>query len=309
MQALTAKLADRVADGVDGDVADRSIAYGRSLAAHMLAWSQSDGGADVQHLGFPETYALKPGPAHWVPTNTQGLQQTPLLPAWGSNRPFAMPKGTSCALSAPPAYSQDKASAFYREAMEVYDTTRALTPEQKAIARFWSDDPMLSPTPPGHWTSIALQILARDKADVNKSVDVLARLGIAVADAFIGCWQTKYEFDLLRPVTYIKRVIDPKWEPLLITPPFPEYPSGHSTQSGAAAAVLEAAFGKAFAFEDATHTADGIPARRFVSFAAAAQEAAVSRLYGGIHFRAAIARGLDQGRCVGQWAVKLTTLR
>jgi len=133
-------------------------------------------------------------------------------------------------------------------------------------------------------------------------------LGVAIADGFIGCWATKYEYDLIRPVSYIRAVIDPKWEPLLITPPFPEYPSGHSTQSGAAEVVLTAIFGADFAFQDATHEADGMGPRAFASFRAAAEEAALSRLYGGIHFRAAIDLGLDQGRCIGAHAVKLRTL-
>ena len=207
----------------------------------------------------------------------------------------------------PPAYSEDKGSVFYTEALEVHDVVKAITPEQRAIARFWSDDPMLSPTPPGHWISIALSILDERKAPAADRADLLARLGVTLADAFIGCWNSKFEYDLLRPITYIKRVIDPKWEALLITPPFPEYPSGHSTQSGAAAAVLTAFFGDDVAFVDSTHEKDGLPNRSFPNFWAAAEEAGISRLYGGIHFRAAIERGLDQGRCIGDHAVALVT--
>ncbi len=182
-----------------------------------------------------------------------------------------------------------------------------LTPEQRAIARFWSDDPMLSPTPPGHWLWIAMQIFEREKTPLEKSVEVLARLGMALSDSFVACWNSKYQFDLLRPATYIKRVIDKTWEPVLITPPFPEYPSGHSTQSAAAAVVLAQDFGGNFAFTDATHQRDGLKPRNFPSFWAAAEEAAASRLYGGIHFRAAIERGLEQGKCVGQFVNMLTT--
>ena len=247
------------------------------------------------------------GAAHWVPTSLIAQQQNPLLPNWGENRTFAMPNGTACALPAPPEYSEDKTSAFYKEALEVYETGNNLSPEQRAIARFWSDDPMLSPTPPGHWVSIALQVLERDKLGLDASVDVLARLGVAVADSFIGCWQTKFQYDLLRPVTYIRRVIDPKWETVLNTPPFPEYPSGHSTQSSAAAAVLTHLFGENFAFEDATHQDDGVAPRAFPSFRAAADEAGISRLYGGIHFRTAIERGLEQGRCVAAFVNALRT--
>ena len=125
---------------------------------------------------------------------------------------------------------------------------------------------------------------------------------MAQADAFIGCWSAKFKYDLVRPITYIRRSIDPKWEPLLNTPPFPEYPSGHSMQSAAAAAVLTSAFGDNFAFEDTTRHGDGLKPRSFASFRAAADEAAISRLYGGIHFRAAIERGQEQGRCIGAYA-------
>jgi membrane-associated phospholipid phosphatase len=218
-----------------------------------------------------------------------------------------MPTGKSCGLSAPPDYSEDKTSPFYAEALEVYRRGKNLSAEERAIARFWSDDPMLSPTPPGHWISIALQIIEHDKPDLEKSVDVLARLGVVLADAFIGCWEAKFQYDLLRPVTYIRRLIDPKWEPLLITPPFPEYPSGHSTQSAAAAAVLTKLFGENFAFEDRTREGDGLKPRSFASFSAAASEAGISRLYGGIHFRSAIERGLAQGQCVASYANALRT--
>jgi membrane-associated phospholipid phosphatase len=153
--------------------------------------------------------------------------------------------------------------------------------------------------------AIVLQISQRDKLPADRTAQILARLGIAVADAFIGCWDAKYQYDLLRPITYIRRLIDPKFEPLLNTPPFPEYPSGHSVQSGAAAQVLTAEFGENYAFEDATHAKDGLPPRKFTSFKAAAAEAAISRLYGGIHFRAAIDRGLEQGACIGDYAARL----
>ncbi len=308
MAAMEKKLGETLRAGVAADVADRSAGYGVSVAAHILAWSHSDGGADVQNMGFPMHYTLIKGPAHWVPTSKIVQQQAPLLPEWGKNRPFAMPAGDACPLEAPPEYSEDVGSEFYKQAMEVYETSKSLTDEQKTIARFWSDDPMLSPTPPGHWISITLEILQRDDTDLLHSTDALSRVGMAISDAFIACWASKMQYDLLRPVTYIRRLIDKNWEPLLITPPFPEYPSGHSTQSGAAAAVLTTMFGDGFAFEDATHVDDNIAARAFTDFLAAAEEAAISRLYGGIHFRAAIDRGLDQGRCVGGHIIALNTL-
>lgn len=309
MAKLEGKLREKVSADVPADVLARSEAHGRAVAEYILAWSADDGGAVIETLGFPQDYELTKGPSHWVPTSLIALQQKPLLPNWGKNRTFAMPEGASCALPSYPDYSEAKDSQFYKEAFEVYEAKQNLTPERRAIARFWADDAMLSMTPPGHWISIALQILNRDKVGLDKSVDTLARLGVAVADGFIGCWQAKYQYDLIRPISYIRRVIDPKWEPLLNTPPFPEYPSGHSTQSGAAAAVLANLFGENFAFEDKTGSHAGLAARNFPSFRAAADDAGISRLYGGIHFRSAIERGLEQGRCIGAFTNALRTRR
>ena len=304
---LEEKLQADVSAGLAADVLARSQAYGESVAAAVLNWSKTDGGAVVENMGFPPNYKLAKGPANWVPTSLVAQQQNPLLPNWGKNRPFAMPSGANCPLAAPPEYSENAGSEFYRQAMEVVEIKKNLTAEQRAIARFWSDDPMLSPTPPGHWISIALQIFERDEVALEKRTEVLALLGIAQADAFIGCWSSKFQYDLLRPVTYIRRVIDPTWESILITPPFPEYPSGHSVQSSAAADVLTRMFGENFPFEDATHKKDALKPRAFSSFRAAAEEAGISRLYGGIHYRAAIERGLDQGRCIAAFANALQT--
>jgi membrane-associated phospholipid phosphatase len=309
METMTTKLGERVAQGVGADVLTRSLEQGRAVAGHVLAWSHDDGGAVVENMGFPMQFTKSEAPGAWVPTNLIAVQQAPLLPDWGKNRPFAMPAdGATCTLTTAIPFSDQPGSPFWQQAEEVMSVKAALTDEQKLIARFWSDDPMLSPTPPGHWISIALQILDRDNADAATRADVLARVGIAVADAFIACWATKYEVNLLRPITYIRKVMgEAKWEPLLNTPPFPEFPSGHSTQSAAAAAVLTAYFGEDFAFDDATHEDDGLPVRSFTSFSAAAAEAAISRLYGGIHFREAVESGLTQGACVGAYAAALQT--
>jgi hypothetical protein len=305
--ALGRQLDALVAEGVDDAVLARSHAYGLALADAIIAASMGDGGAVVENLGFPESYALDPAPGRWVPTSAIQLQQSPLLPRWGENRPLVLPDGAACPLPPPPEYSTVPGSAFHDEALEVYEVSRTLTEDQKQIARFWSDDPMLSPTPPGHWVAIVLQIAERDGLSVEQQVDALVRLGIAVSDGFIVNWRDKFHYDLLRPVTYIREVIDPAWQPLLITPPFPEYPSGHSTQSGAAAQVLTQVFGEPFPFTDRTHEDDGMPARDFTGFWHAAEEAGMSRLYGGIHFRAAIDRGLEQGACVGDVVNRLTT--
>jgi hypothetical protein len=182
----------------------------------------------------------------------------------------------------------------------VYGTVNNLTDEQRAIAFFWADDPGATATPPGHSISITTQVLRQMGAGLDIAAETYAKVGMAVADAFIGCWDTKYRYNLLRPVTYIQRFIDADWLPLLVTPPFPEYTSGHSAQSGAAAEMLTDLFGPDFPFVDRTHESRGLQPRAFNSFFEAADEAAISRLYGGIHFRPAIVRGLVQGRCVGR---------
>jgi membrane-associated phospholipid phosphatase len=309
MNAMEARLGAKLAAGLEPELATRSEAYGRAVAAHVQAWAAQDGGAVIVNMGFPLEMELPKGPQDWVPTNLIRLQQYPLLPNWGNNRSFAMPNGKACPIPPPPAYSEDKSSAFYAEALEVYQTVKNLTPEQTAIARFWADDAMLSKTPPGHWIHIAMNALETEKADAARQAEVLALLGMALADAFIGCWDAKYQYNLLRPVSYIRRVMDPKWEPLLLTPPFPEYPSGHSTQSGAAAEVLTHLFGDNYAFVDNAQDDEGLPARSFPSFRAAAEEAGISRLYGGIHYRVAIEYGLAQGRCIAQFTNGLRTRR
>jgi membrane-associated phospholipid phosphatase len=309
LKAVTLKLDVELAAGLSVSRVKRSRDYGKALAQHILDWSMKDGGAEILNMGFPESFTPVAGAGHWKPTSAVRMQQAPLLPTWGDNRTFAIASGATCALPPPPAYSENKTSEFYKQAFEVYDTVKKLTPEQRMIARFWSDDPMLSPTPPGHWMFIALDILKSRNASIEDSVDLMARLGMAVSDAFVACWKSKFEYDVLRPVTYIKKVIDKTWEPILITPPFPEYPSGHSSQSGAAAAILTQFFGENFAFDDSTHVREKLPVRGYKSFWDAANEAGISRLYGGIHFRAAVERGLDQGRCVGAAVNALKTRR
>ena len=301
------KWREQVIDGVSQDVVARSEGFGKEMAGAIHAWSLSDGGAEIVNMGFPLEWDVPKGEDKWVPTSLVAQQQLPLLPEWGNVRAFAMPSGATCVTPGNPPYSIDPASQFYKEAYEVYDTVKNATPEQVAIARFWSDDPMLSMTPPGHWVSIALQVAEHENLPLDENVDLLVRMGIGMADAFIGCWHDKFEYNLLRPVTYIKRVIDPKWEPVLNTPPFPEYPSGHSVVSGAMDSVMTAFFGEDYTFEDRTGSPDGRNPRTFKSFHEAAEEAGISRLYGGIHFHAAIVDGLEQGRCIAAYTNALRT--
>jgi hypothetical protein len=248
-------------------------------------------------------YAVSSDAGAWQPTAPKFADA--LLPNWGNNRPFALAAGDECEITPALTYSEEKDSAFYNEGLEVYTTSQTLTDEQRDIALFWSDDPGKTATPPGHWLSISNQLVSEQGYSLDHAAEAYAKLGIAVADSFIGCWNAKYDYNVLRPITYIQSTLDGNWQPLLNTPPFPEYPSGHSVQSAAAAVVLTEMFGEDFAFTDHTHDAHGLPARSFASFTEAADEAAVSRLYGGIHFRAAIENGLDQGRCIGEKVVRL----
>jgi hypothetical protein len=284
--------------GVPRGIRDRASDRGRAVAAAVLDWARGDGGHEGYVRNFPDDYVAPAGPGLWTPT-PPGFQPA-LQPRWGANRCLALASGDVCAPGPPPPYSADPGSEFFAEALEVYEAVNALTAEQLDIVQFWSDDPGLTATPPGHSISILTQVLRQQAATLEDAAQAYARVGIAAADAFIACWRTKYQYNLLRPITYVQEHIDPGWgSPLpLATPPFPEYTSGHSVQSAATATVLTDLFGP-IGFVDDTHAARGLPARSFESFAEFADEAAISRLYGGIHFRAAIEAGLHQGQCIG----------
>jgi hypothetical protein len=295
---------------VDAETLARSEAFGTEIANAIFEWSMTDGGHEGYRRNFPADFALPEGDGIWQPTTrTKGNPQRAMQPRWGENRPFVLASGAECAPLPPPAYSEAPDSDFYREAQEVYDISRSLSDEQLEIARFWADDPFRTATPSGHSLAILTQVLAREDASLATAAEAYARMGIALADSFISCWHAKYEYNLLRPITYIQRVIDPTWMPVLTTPPFPEYPSGHSVESSAAAAVLSRMFGDAYAFEDATHEAWGLPNRSFASFADFAEEAALSRIYGGIHFRSAVEHGLAQGSCIAARVNAIAFLR
>jgi hypothetical protein len=281
----------------DSEVIARSEKYGRSLAEAIYAWSLTDGSQTQLE------YVVKGEAGAWQPTAPKFADA--LLPQWGNIRPFILEAHDECEVTPALAYSEDKTSAFYKEGLEVYEVSHSLTDEQREIAMFWSDDPGKTATPPGHWLSILNQLIKEQNLSLDRAAEAYAKLGVAVADSFIGCWSAKYDYNLLRPITYIQMVIDEAWQPLLTTPPFPEYPSGHSVQSAAAAVVLTNLFGDDFAFTDHTHDGHSLMARSFASFSDAAEEAALSRLYGGIHFRAAIENGLAQGRCIGEKVVGL----
>jgi len=296
IDALEERFASQFGATLDPAVFKRSAARGQAVADAVFSWSMADGGHEGYLANFPSDFSPIAGPGKWIPTPPKFSNC--MLPHWGANRPFVLESGKACAPGAPPPYSEDPASGFFAQAKEVYDTVSQLTPEQMEIATFWADNAGETATPPGHSISIASQVLK--EASLAEAAETYAKVGIAVADAFIACWNTKYEYSLLRPVSYIQQVIDPSWTSPIVTPPFPEYTSGHSVQSAAAAQVLTDLFGDSYAFADHTHDARGLAPRTFESFFGAADEAAISRLYGGIHFRAAIENGLEQGKCIGQ---------
>jgi PAP2 superfamily len=283
---------------VPGPVYEHSVAHGRAVAAAILAWAATDGFSiynDCRYIPVPVAGAWAPTPPLFNPN--------PLQPCWGMIRPMVLTSGAECPPPGHPALSTDPSSDFYAAGLEVYHVGLGLTDEQKTIADYWSDGAGTTGTPPGHWIAIVSQIARNDDLSLAAAAEAYARVGMAVHDAFIACWNTKYIYNLQRPVTYINDNIDARWLPYIVTPGFPSYTSGHSTQSGAAAHLLTALFGSK-RFTDTTHTDhDLVPAQEphtFDSFDEAAAEAVVSRLYGGIHFAFDNDGGLASGQCIGQ---------
>jgi membrane-associated phospholipid phosphatase len=242
-------------------------------------------------LNRPKQPGVKTLPA----VNMAGLSE----PYWGSIRPFVLKKWNECAVPAPPPYSADTSSALYRDANLVRETRVNMTPEHRAIAFYWADNAGESGTPVGHWISIASQMVAERHLSGDDAARLMMLTALAQADAFIAAWGYKFQYTLIRPRMFIRRVIDSTWEPLIPTPPFPEYPSAHSTQSAAAATVLSTVIGDSVAFDDSTGISIGNGVRRFESFRAAAYEAGASRIYGGIHFQYGNMGGRALGECVG----------
>jgi hypothetical protein len=302
--------------GLPRRVYQRSVAYGNQVAQHILAWAAGD--------GFPETrsfpkYVVRRAPGRWVPTSDRYLDA--LEPHWALHRPFVMDSASLFRPASPLAFSMSPGSPFYVQAKEVYDTGRQLTESLRDIAFFWDDNPFViqvhtrpafavrGATPGGHWMSVVGIAARKSGADLMRSADAYVRAAIAMADGFISCWDEKYRSTRARPVTVINAALDRAWLPLLHTPPSPEHTSEHSVVAAAAAAVLTDLFGQGFAFVDSTQVQYGLPARSFASFDEAATEAAISRLYGGTHYRRAIEEGTAQGRRVGELVIRRVQTR
>ena len=279
---------------IPGALFGRSLAHAQRVATAVRQWSRADG----YHRLNDCPYTPPSGPGMWVPT-PPGFD-APIQPCWGELRPLVLSDPAQCAPQPHPAYSEDPGSAFYLEAIEVYETVNNLTDEQRTIALYWADLAGETATPAGHSLSITAQVLEQLDASLDVAAEAFARVGIGESDAFISCWATKYHYNLLRPVTYLNDLVDPDWESVLETPPFPAYTSGHSNDVGAASTILTAMFGDDFAFTDHTNDDLGFAPRSFGSFFEAANESALSRLYGGIHYRSDIERGVAQGACVGR---------
>jgi hypothetical protein len=284
------------------DIVARSARYGEAVAAPIIEWINSDNYAETRDM----QWEMPTGdPSLWVPT---APGQQAVEPFWGQIRPFALYDPSTCNVPMNVDFSTEPDSTFYLQALEVKTVGDNLTNEQKDIARYWVDTPGDSGAPAGHWVLIENQMVDRLDLKLDRAAMMYALVGTALGDAFISAWCTKYEINLIRPVTYIQEYVDPNWQSLIATPGFPEYPSGHSVVSGAAGTVLTRMFGQV-AFTDRSGRKHGFKDRSFTSFWAAASEAAISRMYGGIHYRAAIENGLDQGRCIGNQVVDYVLLR
>ncbi|MEL6809777.1 MAG: vanadium-dependent haloperoxidase [Bacteroidota bacterium] len=303
--------------GVNEPQFEASKSYGLAVADHVGQWMDKDNYKQTRTM--PKFSIQTDDPSRWQPTPPAYMDG--IEPHWNKIRPFVLDSAAQFKPAPPPAFSMEEGSDFYKELEEVYEISQEITKngdtsEEIAIAQFWDCNPYVSITrghlmfatkkitPGAHWIGIAEIASKKAEHDVNHTVFTYTKTSLAIADAFISCWDEKYRSNLIRPESLINEHIDESWQPILQTPPFPEYVSGHSVVSGAASEVLTKIFGDDFSFNDTTELPYGLPIRNFKSFRQAAQEAAVSRLYGGIHYRAAVDIGLQQGQDLGQFVAK-----
>lgn len=316
MDEYRAALYEELGEGVNKKFFEASVAYGGQVADHILKWA--DGDMYKQTRTYPK-FTVTDDEDRWQPTPPGYFEA--IEPHWTQIRPFAIDSSAQFTPERPTEFDMNKNSQFYKEVMEVYEVGNNLTQEQKEIASFWDCNPYVMNvtghvmaatkkiTPGGHWIGIVKIACEKAQADPMKSAEAYALTSIALADGFISCWDEKFRSNLIRPETIINEYIDEEWLPLLQTPPFPEYTSGHSVISNAAAVALTSVFGEDFSFDDTTEEKYGLTVRSFDSFIDASEEAAISRLYGGIHYMPAIENGVTQGRKLGNYVVDKLELR
>lgn len=296
---------------VPEDVLKNSIEYGNSVADHIKAWAAKDNYKESRSF---ERYTPLKADSAYVPTPPDYADA--LEPHWGEIRCMIMDSASEFMPVRPFAFNmKDKNSEFYKQVMEVYETINNTTEEQTHIAKFWDNNPYVNEhhghlmvgvkkvSPPGHWLGIAGMACHTKNTDFAQSVEAYTFTSIAFFEAFISAFDEKYRSHYIRPETVINTYIDDKWKPIIQTPPFPEYTSAHSVTSGAAATILTQLFGDNFAFTDSVEVPFGQQPRQLPSFLAAAQEASMSRLYGGIHYLASLNNGNLQGRLLGKHIV------
>ena len=296
---------------LDETTYNNSVAFGDTVAGTILARAKKDGYAisrgKQKYIGSHE-------PGKWRPTPPDYLDGVEWC--WNTMKPMVLDSAAQFKPNRPPQYDTKPGTTFYKMMKEVYDINKNLTSEQKLIAKYWDDNPFVIEnaghmmfgnkkiTPGGHWMGITAQVVKQTNADIVKTAQSFALTSIALFDGFISCWDEKYRSSYVRPVTVINELIDKNWAPLLQTPPFPEYTSGHSTITASAATVLTKLYGDNFAFEDSSDYHYIGMKRKFSSFQAAAAEASMSRVYGGIHYVLSVNTGSEQGKKVGGLVVK-----
>ncbi len=288
--------------------------YGMQVATHIHNWLKKDNYSETRTM--PKFAVDADEVSRWQPTPPSYIDG--IEPHWNKIRPLLLTTADQFKPREHPEFSLDRTSNFYKELKEVYDITNSIKEkgeksEEIRIAQFWDCNPYVAVstghltvatkkiTPGGHWMGIATIACKKNQLDFSAVIYAQTYTSIGVFDAFISCWDEKYRSNLIRPETLINKTIDRNWTPLLQTPPFPEYSSGHSVVSGAASVILTHLFQENFSFIDTTELPYGLPSRNFKSFKAAASEAAISRLYGGIHYRAAVENGLSQGENIGEY--------
>ncbi|NML66053.1 vanadium-dependent haloperoxidase [Hymenobacter sp. RP-2-7] len=296
--------------GVSASTLARSVRAARAAAAAVVRFSQGDHYGQLSAL---KRYTPLVGEGYWRPTPPAYFE--PVEPNWKTIRPLVIDSASEFRPAACAPFSKDTASAFYRGARIVYNVRQHLTPAQNEIAQFWDCNPFAISTaghmaigfkkisPGGHWMNIAALVARQRKVGFDNTIAVLCLEGITLMDAFICCWDAKYLTNRIRPETYINRYMDVKWQPLLQTPPFPEYTSGHAVVSQASAELLTYLLGDKIAYVDNTEIPFGSGERKFTSFQQASQEAAISRLYGGIHYLESCTNGTAQGQRIGRFLV------